>query len=493
MKFSIHSLIFCSLISISQMGSSIDNSFKVYALPEDYRVFPNENAAIEATSVKLNELKKKNFIWHAASKEISLSSPRNQTIAFQLVFEIGSPVQDIHLKFTDLKGSSGKISRRDIKPFFVGYVPEANAYYPDILVPFEIKGVHPFSIPHQLEALAPITNQINQTVWVDLEVPEDANAGIYEGEISIQTDGKVFNTLVLKLEVLDISMPMKRSFHLVMDSYGSFTKFLKKEPLANDFSFEEKCYQLGHEHRTTVNPIPYPQTGAARPDALPEFERDRNGKLKVNWKNWDRRYAKYFDGSAFKDKQPIEQFCLYFNIFWPGLQWPEKDHIYADFKSAKKEEYEALWKEYAQAFSDHFKREEWKDTLFTIKMNHYKRNLVSKGVPLAWEADTPSQKEDFESVAYYADLVHRSFKDTKPAQVLFRMDTDHSFCKDAGCSFENFDKFQAQEVMKNVDHWYFEWQHALAHIDQIKALKKKGKKCFFYKHGLTPNHGSPAF
>ncbi|GAB7078410.1 DUF4091 domain-containing protein [Megalodesulfovibrio paquesii] len=73
--------------------------------------------------------------------------------------------------------------------------PDANKMYPDIAVPMELVQFFPIA-PHT-----------NQSVWVDIYIPETATAGDYAGSITITRNGRSIATVPVSLEVLDFALP----------------------------------------------------------------------------------------------------------------------------------------------------------------------------------------------------------------------------------------------------------------------------------------------
>jgi hypothetical protein len=477
------------LLGLLQSVSSMQQDLSAWAVPEDYRIFPSGEGCVEPGQ-NLSELRKENSIWNSEKQSIALVAARRHTIAFQLIIERQQQdLSQVKITASELKNLDDSIPAHQFRMFLEGYVPQGGKYYPDILLPFELSGIHPFSVPHQVEALASIPNQKNQAIWIDLEIPEKTKPGLYNGQIQIAI-GKNIQTLQLQLEVLNVTIPIERNAQIVMDLYSSPTKGMEFKQPADLLKAEEKFYQLAHDHRATLNLIPYPQKGTPRAEFLPEFSKD--GKPPLDWTNWDWRFAKYISGQAFTDRQPIEQFCLYFNAFWPAMKWPSTSFILPDNSSKEKEEYEQAWKEFAKDFVEHFKKNQWTQQNFVIKTNHSK-HIAKAALPIPWNTDTPLTEDDYKAVAYYADLVHRTFKESKPVKIFYRADLVHSFCQEAGCTHPLFDQIKAGDILQQMDHWYFEWEHGLVHPKKNLELRNKGKKSFVYKHGWTCTNPSPTF
>lgn len=189
-----------------------------------------------------------NSVWDG--KRIRLFGARNETIAFNLIFETGDlAARDVSVAFDRLTGPDGaQITGRTPKPdedifnyvgrnielFFIRYLPikgisklaydhyderhipsrlrrpyDANGYgrgtwkdrpdhdksYPDIAVPLELHK------SFQVDA------KTNQSIWVDIYIPSDAPPGIYHGDVVVIEQGKEVRKVPVELEVLDITLP----------------------------------------------------------------------------------------------------------------------------------------------------------------------------------------------------------------------------------------------------------------------------------------------
>src|SRR5262249_43226633 len=91
------------------------------------------------------------------------------------------------------------------------------AWFPEILVPANLKGQFPFDIP---DAGYGIEGQHNQAVWVDVHIPSGQAPGKYSGKIKVSAaDGHVAE-LNLALEILPLVLPDKATFNIDMMDYG---------------------------------------------------------------------------------------------------------------------------------------------------------------------------------------------------------------------------------------------------------------------------------
>jgi hypothetical protein len=186
-------------------------------------------------------------IWDGS--KVSLIGAKNEVLGFQLILEAPSAAANkISISLSELVGPSGfkiaykpaagddlfKYVGRDIELFYVGYLqikglsalsydtyderhipkrfqrtmdsngvgsglwssrPDANKFYPDIMLPLELKPE--FNI----------TGMQNQAIWIDIYVPKAAPAGSYSGNIQISEAGVVTKSIPIALLVKNFALP----------------------------------------------------------------------------------------------------------------------------------------------------------------------------------------------------------------------------------------------------------------------------------------------
>ena len=188
-----------------------------------------------------------NSLWDGAT--IRLFGARNEVVAFNLCLEAaGRMADDVTISFNRLEGPGGSVidsrsmtddsifdfTGRDIELFYLRYLeiegmsrlsyesyderhiperlrrpwtdngrgsgtwidrPDHNKFYPDIAVPLEL--VSTFDIQ---------TGR-NQSIWVDIYIPKDIPAGIYNGTVEIAEDGVTEYQVPVELTVRSFSLP----------------------------------------------------------------------------------------------------------------------------------------------------------------------------------------------------------------------------------------------------------------------------------------------
>jgi len=133
--------------------------------------------------------------------------------------------------------------------------------------------------------------------FVEIVVPKDAKPGRHAGTLRVTGRDVPFS-----VTVWNFTLPDRLSFVPQMNAYGL--------P-----DHERDYYRLAHEHRTTLNWLPYGWTGRVK--AAPRI--DASGTW--DWREWDARFGPVLDGTAFADLPrgpvPVDAFYLPLNENWP--------------------------------------------------------------------------------------------------------------------------------------------------------------------------------
>jgi hypothetical protein len=217
-----------------------------------------------------------NSVWDG--KQVKLFAARNEVVAFQVILEAGSGgAKDVDVRVSDLANGKSKIrgshplpkpneyegvgvelftehylhvetpSYND--PYEGGFDWTANAnpkltgWMPDALIPFSAKpgkGGAPFDIGKDL----------NQGVWVDIYVPKELPAGVYQGTVSVTVSGKEAAELPVSLEVLGLALPDENHYKSMV--FYSDSNIAQRHGLRDESARWEmirKYHQMAHRHR----------------------------------------------------------------------------------------------------------------------------------------------------------------------------------------------------------------------------------------------------
>jgi Domain of unknown function (DUF4091) len=432
-----------------------DRGVRLWAVSDGVRVDPVEGRIFEARpdihkDYPTNDFRNANSVWDATSRIVSLKAARNEFVAFQVVVETEQPVTDVNVRFDGVNGPGGvRIGGKYAATFKEWYVHVRQSttgyersslgpgWYPDALMPqrhTELFSSFPFSIP---DLYNDIPGQKNQTLWVDLFVPNERAAappGRYTGDVEISwKDGR--DSIKVAVEVWDFVLPQEN--HLPGDIWnGSMREMPPDEELA--------YYQLARQHRFL--PLIY----AYRP------------RLKINgtnvaldWTEYDRRLAPYLDGSAFTAQHgywgpgygiPIDQIMLPFDNEKrgdPTTAWPM-----AMPGGKRTPEYEAVWKETGRQIREHLSS----------------NPLWSKVVKIAFldGLDESYNEVAYEKMLYYGKLLHDAL-----GRRWFKYRVDGGYSRPV-----------MERLSREVDLWVCHTEDF--NIDDVDYFRHKGLQTRFY-------------
>ena len=259
-----------------------------------------------------------NAVWSKKQRTFSVQGARNEFVAFQVILNSGSDTPEVSVQVSDLGMGEQSISRGHVELFREHYlnvtsIPDEKwvtlgpGEYPDPLIPFvDPETGRAVGAPFDLIAGR------NQPIWVDLYIPPDAQAGEYQGTISILSGGSVIKKLKLRLNVWDFTLPDKQHLNGWVQLY--LTRFLKGENLVvGNETFRQMLNQyivMGQRHRFDFN-----DGWDLRPRV--KWNVETGEILKIDWTEYDRIYGPVLDGSL--TGTPPRVWCLPVREWW-GLQ-----------------------------------------------------------------------------------------------------------------------------------------------------------------------------
>jgi hypothetical protein len=378
--------------------------------------------------------RRRNAVWDGGASTIQLAGAGNEFVAFHLCVEAANGrAAGVRVTASDLSGPRGaRIPARGIRLFRDWYVRDGE-WYPEVALPL----AGPFSIPDARNAIA---GQRNQSLFVEIDVPHHAPAGVYRGRLEIAAEGARAFSLPVELQVLGFTLPDALSFAVDLNAYGP----------PGDAETELQFQRMAHEHRATLNILGYNQSGRANPAYGPPLEGSDRGLHVRDWTEFDRRFGRYFDGSAFADlprgRVPVRDAYLPFCEGWPSdirqhyryqpaasaypaliaehalLAPPIGEAFDAQFKN----EFQSVVKEFAR----HCREKGWTGTQFQFYLNnkYYYRDPAQGGRGSSWWLlDEPMHRDDWLALRFFGQLFKRAVGEERRAgapapQLLFRAD-----------------------------------------------------------------------
>ncbi len=334
-------------------------------------------------------------------QQAEIQAARNEWEPFQVVVAAGKEdVQVTKAEISDLAGPAGaKIGNDRIKLYREEYVrvrrPTRRAelppgLYPDALVPFvnPITGESigprrrvqerwggPTTVEgHEMHALPfDVFRGQNQPIWVDIHIPKDAPAGVYQGTFRIRARRGLSAEIPVKLTVWDFTLPDGPTHR---NHFGHFRNVARYFDISRDSDkfkeIEMRYCRAMAEHR--LNP-PLPHY------LLPEVNND--GSLTVAPEHHEALKKFITDLHVTDFEIPRAPFAR--------LRVSASDANYKHIPPAEKEKAQKYYREYYE----YLKQNGWSDRAY------------------AYLWDEPNLKENYEQVLVLGALVHEAVPELK--------------------------------------------------------------------------------
>lgn len=194
------------------------------------------------------------------SSEARLKAARNEFEAVQVILRPHALLQGVSATVTDLTGARGnRISKEHISLFREHYIrvslsspesPFSPGWWPDALIPFHNPDTHlPLPGGRFPAGTFDLKPEHNQPLWVEVHVPTDTPAGIYNGVISITMKGRPVTSVPLTLEVWDFSLPVIPSVRSDFGGWEGATEFHRVSPETPEYLQLIRRYEdslIGH-------------------------------------------------------------------------------------------------------------------------------------------------------------------------------------------------------------------------------------------------------
>jgi len=185
----------------------------LWALPDTYKPAPDEMPVSS------------NAVWSQANSLVQLAAAAGENEGFHLLIRADSPgLDNLEVSVSGLRGSHGVIPEGNVRLFREGFfdVPYISEVWghpllgttgllPDPLIPF----VDPFGSGREIGVPFDVAVGTSRPVWVSVDVPRDAQAGVYIGSLTLHDRDTSIDlaTVRLMIEVWDFALPAEPSLH----------------------------------------------------------------------------------------------------------------------------------------------------------------------------------------------------------------------------------------------------------------------------------------
>ena len=343
-----------------------------------------------------------NAVWDG--KEVRLFGCRGEYVSFQLCIEKlqEQPVGQIRVRPGPLTGPKQFIiGGSEIVLFLIWYAKNrGQQWQPAYCIPIPHGAT--FEIPNRRRGME---GQQNQLVYVDLYIPKEAPAGLYQGEFLVETGMQERIPVPLRLEVFEFTLPDRLSFWPELNAYNL-------PPKPYDY------YLLAHQHRCVLNCMGWPRpklTGWGK-------------TLQADWTEFDRRVGPLLTGELFAKSRrrgvPVECMYLPFGDDWPMPlnyktyaypgPWPKQgDDIQGIIDHYLKGPYiaQGLSQDYKDGFHaiqrqfiEHFRQRGYTQTEMQCFYGNKVTHRIHYGANMWWTTDEPYFWDDWLALQFFTRL-----------------------------------------------------------------------------------------
>ena len=329
---------------------------------------------------------------------IRLSSAVNETIGFSFVISATKEAASgLEIRAEDLVGPECRIpptAIRVYRPFPVVVERYPNWFlrtqglresraYPDALVPIPVNGVGPEPGSIAAQPLVILAGQ-SLALYVEITIPPEARPGRYKTAISLV--GANRKPLPTSVEILvrdvylsdELRLPIVASVQLGPIIAGHTDLDPENIRLgltqAESRAAIEKAFALLHEHGLS----PYCH------EVYPRFSQDADGKVVLDWSEYDAFCGPFIDGSAFADERKA--------FAWPLPVSMTQPHP-SQYDGMDSSAYANILDDYLRTAGEHFAEKEWLG-----------RSFVHFEYPRSVNAD----EADLERVRRLLEITHRA-------------------------------------------------------------------------------------
>ncbi|MFO7899012.1 MAG: hypothetical protein R6V58_08125, partial [Planctomycetota bacterium] len=390
---------------------------------------------------------------------VTVQAPRNAFASFQLL--VGPLDGDEAVSVTGgLLRTSGKstLSARQYDVYVEWYQRYDGTWYPEVCVPQEI-------VDGSTDAFRKMNGVAGQKYvgfWVDLFVPPDATPAAYTGNVNV-TVGDERTAVPVELQVTRARLPGDCCLDVSMNNYATVVsrgwQELRDDPdrltSTKNLRCERGVFRTAHDHRMFFHYLPYGHSGYVPPTFAPPLAGEGPNKHVRAWSDWDRHWAPYFDGSAFRDTRrgpiPVKRFYLPLNLNWP-----------ADFVKYGRPGYAAEWDAVGRDIAEHFQEKGWTDTRFDMFLNHKQRFRY-----YPWDTEEVRFLEDNENHRYFRALWEGTYdhETTRPVTFDYTLGTTWTYGHDIKSDLNEF--IDVYIAGTSGITWDFDW---------IPKLHRKGRQ-----------------
>ena len=296
------------------------------------------------------------------------SAWKGERISTQIILWSKDSVPSVELKLSDFKSESGaSISSKNTQTRFVRYVlTDEFAGGCGHRKPEDFAVSLSADVLDNIDCMN-IDAQTSRPVWITVDVPADATAGIYTANLELYANGKKKETFALNLNVVDKTLPNYKEWAFHLDLWQNPYAVARTEGVEpwSDAHWEalkpnmQMLASAGQKVITaTLNKRPWNGQTEDPFDTMIEWKKKTDG-------TWEYDYAVFDNWVEFMmDLGITKQINCYSMVPWGNIffYFDEETNEEVQVSAAPgTKEYENLWKPFLTDFIEHLKAKGWEN------------------------------------------------------------------------------------------------------------------------------------
>jgi hypothetical protein len=307
-------------------------------------------------------------------------------------------IRQVRLKWNDLKNANGKVLSKDnIKVNMVRYVVSNYPYAAKDVTCGESPYKDLYLMPDRFEAFDrfEVPGKTVRPVWLSVDVPADADAGIYTGNVEVLSE-KSRSVLNVKLKVQNQVLPKPSEWKHRLDLWQNpwvVAWYNRIEPWSEDHkAMLEKHLKLyadagGKFITTYAVHSPWSDNSYMIEGTMIEWLRQKDGKWKFDYKIFD-EYVELAMKVGINDAITVYTLLPWGNRF-RYMDEATGNYVYEVWPPESKE-FKAFWHTFLTDLQGHLQQKGWLEkTYLGINENEMKQTLaaikVVKEHPAKWK------------------------------------------------------------------------------------------------------------
>lgn len=302
-----------------------------------------------------------------AKSDTLIKAWRGERVGVEAVVYAAQKQGALQVRLTPWRKGGATIAASQGEARFINYVTTDNfqycGYHPNNLTPYQVADVIDLDVPQTAE------EGTTHPVWCTLEVPADADAGVYSTQLEV-ADGqthKVLKRLNLKIEVnaRTLPSPAEQKFHVdfwqqpyAVSRYNDVPRWSQ----AHLEALRPYLKLLARSGQKVVSAIlfyePWGDQSHDKFSAMVRTTRTKNGEWQYDYTVFD-QWVKLCEECGIS-----EQINCFSMVPWDMSfrYYDEAQGKDVDLKTATSSaEYKALWTAFLKSFAAHLKQQGWYD------------------------------------------------------------------------------------------------------------------------------------